>query len=327
MSFSFPCLARTRFVPGACPRLRRAHLRWAIRARAVPAQGCLCRRARHPRCGLWCVGRPQSGAPRWFLGPASHLRWAIRAAAPSNSRTRRPGAGLFVSAGASPAMQPVVRRLPAKRCAPLVPWPSLAPAVGNSRGCAEQFARLRRAIRAAAPSNSRTRRPGAGLTKAANMSPAMRPVVRRLPVKAVRPVGSLAQSRTHAVCFGCGLLFPGAQTGPLFPQARGWFVFVLGSAPRPFFYSIKQAQACKAMRSLQVVQLFVYINFTYPVPSLVVCGKGPSFRSGFPHFQPSFHNSSQSSSPRVHPQYLKIMSTCSNTTRISAKKEEKRSFL
>ena len=128
-------LAQPRTCGGQFARLRRA-----IRARAVPAQGCLCRRARHPRCGLWCGDCPQSGAPCWFLGPASHLRWAIRAAAPSNSRTRRPGAGLSVSAGASPAMRPVVRRLPAKRCALLVPWPSLAPAVGNSRGCAEQFA-------------------------------------------------------------------------------------------------------------------------------------------------------------------------------------------
>ena len=150
VSFSFPCLARTRFVPGACPRLRRAHLRWAIRARAVPAQGCLCRRARHPRCGLWCVGRPQSGAPCWFLGPPLHAR------------------GLF-------------------------------------------------RVRARA-----------------------------------------------------GLLFPGAQTGSLFPQARGWFVFVLGSATRPFFYSIKQAQACKAMRSLQVVQLFCLHKFY--IPCSISCG-------------------------------------------------------
>ena len=136
--------------PSKSPRLRRAHLRWAIRARAVPAQGCLCRRARHPRCGLWCVGRPQSGAPCWFLGPPLHAR------------------GLF-------------------------------------------------RVRARA-----------------------------------------------------GLLFPGAQTGSLFPQARGWFVFVLGSATRPFFYSIKQAQACKAMRSLQVVQLFCLHKFY--IPCSISCG-------------------------------------------------------
>ena len=172
-----------------------------------------------------------------------------------NSRTRRAGAGLSVSAGASPAMRPVVRRPPAKRCAPLVPWPSLAPAVGNSRGCAEQVAH--------APSRRRVNQSGKYVTRDAACGAAAAR-------KAVRPVGSLAQSRTHAVCFGCGLLFPGAQTGPLFPQARGWFVFVLGSAPRPFFYSIKQAQACKAMRSLQVVQLFCLHKFY--IPCSISCG-------------------------------------------------------
>ena len=54
------------------------HLRWAIRARAVPAQGCLRRQPRHPRCSLWCGGRPQSGSPCHF---------PPRAAAPGKSRT------------------------------------------------------------------------------------------------------------------------------------------------------------------------------------------------------------------------------------------------
>ena len=98
-----------------------------------------------------------------------------------NSRTRRAGAGLSVSAGASPAMQPVVRRPPAKRCAPLVPWPSLAPAVGNSRGCAEQFAHAPCRRRAVCVGGRVTRDAACGASAAR---------------KAVRPVGSLAQPRT-----------------------------------------------------------------------------------------------------------------------------------
>ncbi len=219
MSFSFPCLARTRFVPGACPRLRRAHLRWAIRARAVPAQGCLCRRARHPRCGLWCVGRPQSGAPRWFLGPASHLRWAIRAAAPSKSRTRRPGAGLTKAANMSPAMRPVVRRLPVKRCALLVPWPSLA--------------------------------------------------------------------RTRFVS-GAGFCFPGLKLGLCFLRPAAGLCLSLARRRGLFSILSNRRRLVKQCVHYRLYSFFVYINFTYPVPSLVVCGKGPSFRSGFPHFQPSF---------------------------------------
>ena len=135
-------------------------------------------------------------------------------------------------------MQPVVRRPPAKRCALLVPWPSLAPAVGNSRGCAEQFAHApsrrravcvgrrvtrgaacgasaaRKAVRPvgslaqprtcggqfarAAPGTTRTRRPGAGLFVSTGASPAVRPVVRRLPAKRCAPLvpwPSLARTR------------------------------------------------------------------------------------------------------------------------------------
>ena len=120
-------------------------------------------------------------------------------------------------------MQPVVRRPPAKRCAPLVPWPSLA----------------------------RTR---------------------------------LVPGASRA-----GLLFPGAQTGPLFSQARARFMFVPWPGDAVFLYSIKRPQACKAAHPITDCTAFlVYINFMDPVPSLVVCGKGLSFRSGFPHFQPSF---------------------------------------
>ena len=71
--------------PGFCfpgqaesPRLRRAQ-----RARAVPAQSCLCRQAHHPRCSFLCGGCPQSGLPRLFLRRASHAR----AAAVSKTRT------------------------------------------------------------------------------------------------------------------------------------------------------------------------------------------------------------------------------------------------
>ena len=102
-------------------------------------------------------------------------------------------------------MQPVVRRPPAKRCAPLVPWPSLAPAVGNSRGCAEQFAH--------APSRRRAVCVGGRVTRdAACGASAAR--------KAVRPVGSLAHPCTHAACSGCvpapGFCFPGLKLGLCF---------------------------------------------------------------------------------------------------------------
>ena len=62
----------------------------------------------------------------------------------SKTRTRRPGAGLSAQAASSPAMQPVVRRPPAKRFALSFSLPRLV----RPRGCAGQFARLRRAIHA-----------------------------------------------------------------------------------------------------------------------------------------------------------------------------------
>ena len=140
-----------------------------------------------------------------------------------NSRTRRPGAGLFVSAGASPAMQPVVRRLPAKRCALLVPWPSLA----------------------------RTRLVPGACPRRASVSR--------------------------------GSNWASVSSGPWLVCVCPW----LGDAV--FLYSIKRPQACKAAPPITDCTAFlVYINFMTPVPSLVVCGKGLSFRSGFPHFQPSF---------------------------------------
>ena len=57
----------------------------------------------------------------------------------SNSRTRRPGAGLSAQAASSPALQLFVRRLPAKR---------FALSASSPRACGEQDARLRRASRA-----------------------------------------------------------------------------------------------------------------------------------------------------------------------------------
>ena len=119
----------------------------------------------HPRCGLWCVGRPQSGAPCWFLGPASHARGLFRVRA-------------SVSRGSN--------------------WASVS-------------------------------------------------------------------------------------SGPRLVCVCPW----LGDAV--FLYFIKRPQACKAAPPITDCTAFlVYINFMDPVPSLVVCGKGLSFRSGFPHFQPSF---------------------------------------
>ena len=215
-----------------------------------------------------------------------------------NSRTRRAGAGLSVSAGASPAMQPVVRRPPAKRCAPLVPWPSLAPAVGNSRGCAEQFAH--------APSRRRAVCVGGRVTRDAACGAATAR-------KAVRPVGSLAHPRTCGGQFArlrrasrapCSCLGSASHARGLFrvraSVSRGSNWASVSSGPRlvcvcpwlgdaVFLYFIKRPQACKAAPPITDCTAFlVYINFMDPVPSLVVCGKGLSFRSGFPHFQPSF---------------------------------------
>ena len=170
----------------------------------------------HPRCGLWCVGCPQSGAPRWFLGPASRLRRAQRARA-------------------VPAQGYPKRQMYHPRCSL---W-----CVGRPQSGAPCWF----------------------------LGPALH-------------ARGLFRVRARA-----GLLFPGAQTGPLFPQARARFVFVPWPGDAVFLYSIKRPQACKAAPPITDCTAFlVYINFMTPVPSLVVCGKGLSFRSGFPHFQPSF---------------------------------------
>ena len=89
-------------------------------------------------------------------------------------------------------MQPVVRRMPAKRCALSFSLPRLV----RPRGCAGQFARLRRAIRAPClcflPARARTRGCAGQI--------AHRVCISALP-------------RTHAVLSGCapahGFCFPG----------------------------------------------------------------------------------------------------------------------
>ena len=195
-------------------------------------------------------------------------------------------------------MRPVVRRLPAKRCAPLVPWPSLAPAVGNSRGCAEQVAHRRAGAGLSQPHpHAAVVSRGAGFAPCscfARLAAARAPGNSRGCAGQVGAPGLCFFPALHArglfrVRARAGLLFPGAQTGPLFPQARARFVFVPWPGDAVFLYSIKRPQACKAAPPITDCTAFlVYINFMTPVPSLVVCGKGLSFRSGFPHFQPSF---------------------------------------
>ena len=85
-------------------------------------------------------------APCLCLRPASHARGCFGvgtlaellfsragrkpAPAASNSRTRRPGAGLSATAGSSPALLPVMRRLPAKR---------FALSASSPRTCGGQF--------------------------------------------------------------------------------------------------------------------------------------------------------------------------------------------
>ena len=91
-------------------------------------------------------------APCLCLRPASHARGCFGvgtlaellfsragrkpAPAASNSRTRRPGAGLSATAGSSPALLPVMRRLPAKRFALSASSPRLA----RPRTCGGQVA-------------------------------------------------------------------------------------------------------------------------------------------------------------------------------------------
>ena len=101
--------------------------------------------------------RRANRAPGLFLCPTAHARGCFGvgtlaellfsragrkpAAAPGtpavgNSRTRRPGAGLSATAGSSPALLPVMRRLPAKRFALSASSPRLA----RPRTCGGQVA-------------------------------------------------------------------------------------------------------------------------------------------------------------------------------------------
>ena len=71
-----------------------------------------------------------------FHSPLKDLNALHNPPAAGNSRTRRPGAGLSAQAALSPAMQPVVRRPPAKRFA----LPLFSPSLTRPRGCAGQDA-------------------------------------------------------------------------------------------------------------------------------------------------------------------------------------------
>ena len=71
-----------------------------------------------------------------FHSPLKDLNALHNPPAAGNSRTRRPGAGLSAQAALSPAMQPVVRRPPAKRFA----LPLFSPSLTRPRGCTGQVA-------------------------------------------------------------------------------------------------------------------------------------------------------------------------------------------
>ena len=147
----FPGLARPRLVPGARPRTasvgrgpQKAFLHRSYDTAAVPGKSRGCAgHITHPVCA--------------FSQPRTHAAFFECAPAVSKTRTRRPGAGPFFQTGASPALQLVMQRPPAKRFAQFMP----APAVSKSRACGEQVAhrvcafsqprthaRLRRASRA-----------------------------------------------------------------------------------------------------------------------------------------------------------------------------------
>ena len=93
------------------------------------------------------------------------------------------------SAGSSPALQLVVFRLPAKRCALSVSSPGLAAAPSKSRACGGQIAHAPSRRRAVCADNLVTRVTACGVSAAR---------------KAVRPVCLFTQPRTHAVFSACG---------------------------------------------------------------------------------------------------------------------------
>ena len=181
-----------------------------------------------------------------FHSPRKDLSAFHNPPAAGNSRTRRPGAGLSAQAALSPAMQPVVRRPPAKRFALPLFSPSLtrprlfpgacprtapAPAVGKTRTVfVSAFEpRTHAVVSGCEPAHGFCFPGQAGaqlLFPAAGRKPA--PAAgksRGCAGQIASLVCAFAQPRTHAVLSGCvpthGSCFPG-QGGNLVSVLCSW---------------------------------------------------------------------------------------------------------
>ena len=145
-----PAVSKTRTVFVAAPNRARTRLIPGVHPRTAPvfpggekARGCAGQFAHAPsRRRAVCTGRLVTRDAACSVSAAhkavcpvcffpARLRRASRAPAVSKSRTRRPGAGLSATAGSSPALLPVMRRLPAKR---------FALSASSPRACGEQVA-------------------------------------------------------------------------------------------------------------------------------------------------------------------------------------------
>ena len=129
--------------PGACPRTasvgrgpQKAFLHRSYDTAAVPGKSRGCAgHITHPVCA--------------FSQPRTHAAFFECAPAVSKTRTRRPGAGPFFQTGASPALQLVMQRPPAKLFAQFMPAPAVSksrtvfvpfPSLARTRACGEQVA-------------------------------------------------------------------------------------------------------------------------------------------------------------------------------------------